>query len=157
MLFDKESFNNALDEYENRKQKEFYDVYPLLFPKHPHWNTKREIQEPNCGFSCGYGWWPLLKQLCSDLTELINQSDLPEEDKAIPVHQIKEKFGGLLYYVGNYHESLDKKARELISKAEHDSFSICEECGSPGKLRSGSWLKTRCDCCQEKYENRSFK
>jgi hypothetical protein len=147
-----ESFNNELDEYEARKQKEFYDKFPLLFPKHPHWNTKRETQEPECGFSCDYGWWDLLKKLCSDLTKLLEESGLPEEDKIIPIDQIKEKFSGVRIYFGSFHESLNDKVYALVREAEEKSFKICETCGQPGEKRSGGWLKVRCDSCQEKLK-----
>lgn len=57
------------------------------------------------------------------------------------VLQIKEKFGGLRFYVDG-----SDKLEEMISQAEADSFKTCELCGKPGVLRStGSWLKTLCD------------
>ena len=117
----------------------------------------KTTQAPLCEFFCDYGWFPLLDKLCSDLTKLIEESGLPEEDKAIPVDQVKEKFGGLRYYLGSVHEDLFDKAYELVSKAERDSFSICETCSAPGVLRSGNWLKVRCDKCQDEYEQEAMR
>ena len=37
---------------------------------------------------------------------------------------------------------------DLIEEAETKSATICEDCGKPGKLRSGGWIRTLCDeCC----------
>lgn len=57
--------------------------------------------------------------------------------------QIKEKFGGLRYYMG----SETKAMTEAISEAERKSFETCEQCGAPGKLRRGGWISTLCDIC----------
>ena len=62
--------------------------------------------------------------------------------------QIKEKFGGLRFYIGcGTQEMFD-----LIEDAEDKSITICEECGRPGTLRNGGWLVTRCDDCNNKLQ-----
>lgn len=43
-----------------------------------------------------------------------------------------------------------EKISSLISKAESESYKICEECGNPGEPKSDGWIKTLCDSCQEK-------
>lgn len=127
------------NEFQERKQKEFYDKYPLCFPK----------GEPYCGFYCGYGWWPVLDRLCADITKVLESTP----DSEFAVAQIKEKFGGLRFYVdgtGNSREVI----YTLINKAEKECWDICEDCGGPGKRQTGGWVKTRCDACQKKFEEK---
>jgi len=58
------------------------------------------------------------------------------------IAQIKEKFGGLRYYIGGEETDVDV----LISEAEALSYQTCEECGRPGVLREEiPWIATLCD------------
>ena len=57
------------------------------------------------------------------------------------VSQVKEKFGGLRFYVG----SADPAVFDVIDECERLSYTICEQCGKPGKPREGGWIKTLCD------------
>ena len=57
------------------------------------------------------------------------------------VYQVKEKFGGLRFYIGESNKKID----DLISAAEDASYKICDVCGAPGTLRGDKWLRTRCD------------
>lgn len=82
----------------------------------------------------GKGWMPLVLELHKKLENIY-----PEYE----ISQIKEKFGTLRYYVG----SMTKEGYALIDAAEAESAKTCEECGHPGKLRKGGWLKTLCDGC----------
>jgi|SRR5690606_903362 len=130
--------------YKERQQSEFYQKYPQMFPK----------GEPYCGFYCDYGWWPLINRLCSDISTEVDKLGLEGNDKTKPsvtVAQIKEKFGGLRYYVDfeNSDESFMKKINALIHEAEEKSFTICEMCGEPGKMAAKkSWMKTLCEKCK---------
>jgi hypothetical protein len=64
------------------------------------------------------------------------------------VMQVKEKFGGLRFYVG----SATEREFDVIYCAEKDSYTICEECGEPGTLREDlGWILTLCD---KHYEER---
>lgn len=62
------------------------------------------------------------------------------------VLQVKEKFGGLRFYIGGG----DKHINDLISKAEKESFEICEYCGSIDDVKQtrGGWIKTLCWVCR---------
>lgn len=81
--------------------------------------------------ACGPGWQPIIEPL-------IAQADAD----GAKVMQIKEKFGGLRFYV----DDTTEKLQDMITQAEATSFKTCEMCGKPGVLRnSGSWLKTLCD------------
>jgi len=57
------------------------------------------------------------------------------------VCQVKEKFGGLRWYING----ASKEVHDIISKYESVSYHICEECGEPGEQRAGGWIKTLCD------------
>ena len=68
----------------------------------------------------------------------------------VEIAQVKEKFGGLRFYVTGDHSC---SLAEFIEGAEKSSFSICEFCGQPGttKGRLGrGWLKTLCEPCRTK-------
>lgn len=67
---------------------------------------------------------------------------MEEEAKKVPVvMQVKEKFGGLRFYVNG---AIDKHW-DYIHFAESMSYRICEECGSPGKTYTNGWHRTLCD------------
>ena len=90
----------------------------------------------------GPGWIHLIAQLNTDISYI---------DPHYKIAQVKEKFGGLRYYVDlSIHQGQDT-ARHiievLINHAESQSFSICENCGQLGKLTNSSWRKTLCDSC----------
>lgn len=62
-------------------------------------------------------------------------------DNNIEIEQVKEKFGGLRFYVGSTPEWIEV----LIDAMEEYSFGICEVCGKSGEPRPGYWTKTLCD------------
>jgi hypothetical protein len=67
---------------------------------------------------------------------------MEEAEKQIPIAvQVKEKFGGLRFYVGGATE----KIYDYITFAESMSYRTCEVCGSPGKRYTDGWHKTLCD------------
>jgi hypothetical protein len=84
-------------------------------------------------FDVGNGWLGLIK-------ELIEESIKLGWDRQIC--QIKEKFGGLRFYINDASDGVHK----LISEAEDKSYEICEVCGEPGGVRKiNGWLVTLCD------------
>lgn len=84
--------------------------------------------------SVGRGWLPLLDRLAHDLVELGWDRDL---------HQVKEKYGTLRFYVGTSSPAIDAR----IDQAEAESATTCEGCGAPGRLRELRWIRTLCDHC----------
>jgi hypothetical protein len=62
--------------------------------------------------------------------------------------QIKEKFGGLRFYMTCGTDEIF----DLVEEAEELSYKICEECGKPGKERDGGWIHTHCDDCHENWD-----
>ena len=67
---------------------------------------------------------------------------MDEEAAKVPVAvQVKEKFGGLRFYV----QAATDKHYNYISFAESMSYRTCEECGAPGKTYTDGWHRTMCD------------
>lgn len=89
------------------------------------------------GIECGDGWYDLLDRTCEALSKI----------EPVPVaEQIKEKYGGLRFYVG----SATDEQFQIIDAAETESYEICERCGAPGRPRGKGWITTLCDECNSK-------
>lgn len=118
------------------------------------------------GFEVGDGWYGILDTLCGLITHHVNYHnkdvevrkqkaaagatfapELLEEYKMPHIEQVKEKFGTLRFYVS----SGDSYVHRWIEFAEAMSACVCENCGKPGKQRSGGWILTLCDECNEKH------
>jgi hypothetical protein len=90
-------------------------------------------------FECDEGWYQLIKDLIVDLIELGWNKE---------VCQVKEKFGGLRFYINEGSDEI----HDRITEAERQSYEICEITGKPGQLRNDiGWYTTLCD---EEYEKR---
>jgi len=89
--------------------------------------------------SVGAGGHDLVEQLVDSLFEVGWDGTLL---------YVKEKFGGLRFYIGCGTDEVF----EIIEDAEDKSITICEECGKPGSLRNDGWLVTRCDDCYKKLQ-----
>lgn len=103
------------------------------------------------GFSCGDGWYNLIREAAEQLEPLIiaYRKKNPGDDWP-RASQIKEKFGTLRFYLSHGTDEMFKIADE----AEQKSAEVCEECGKKGTLRKGGWLVTLCKKCQEKRNER---
>jgi hypothetical protein len=134
------------------------EQYPLIFSQ-------------RCEISIGDGWFDIIDLLCTNIqhhidnavtqrqyaiewNKNVNDSDfewtrfgereeckVPELVEQVVATQIKEKFGTLRFY----YNGGDDYIRGLESMAASMTLRICEECGKPGKIREGGWLKTLCD------------
>lgn len=104
----------------------------------------------NCwGAECGNGWYDLLNNLCRQLKEIVEKNKI-----GINVVQVKEKFGGLRFYIELEcdNKNVAENIYSLIAAAEKKSYNTCESCGAEVKeTRSTNtgWLKTLCDRCME--------
>lgn len=120
-----------------RKKKNdlyFIDKYKNIFPKNG----------PSCGFYCPEGWLELVDGLCEKLNVL---------EKPPLVEQVKQKYGGLRFYISNASE----KAYEIINEYENRAESICEFCGSMDNVTKSStnWIFTVCTKCKTKLKNKT--
>lgn len=85
-------------------------------------------------YDVGKGWNNLIACLELELERATGEKPEPS--------QVKEKFGGLRYYISGGEE-----VQSLVHLAERLSYSICEECGNKGVLREFGWFKTLCKDC----------
>lgn len=99
---------------------------------------KYEIKYPRCGFDLPSGWVKLVDELIPKLITAGWDKDL---------HQVKEKFGGLRFYIGEGSEEVNR----LINEAEDSSFKICIVCGSSENVTQapGFWIEYSCDECKK--------
>lgn len=96
---------------------------------------KRIEAGKGCGSWIQPGWFNLVVELDKQLAQL-------HPDYVID--QVKEKFGGLRYYVSGVDSEL---GNQLITDAESKSYQICDQCGAPGQkcVINEMWLATRCE------------
>lgn len=84
----------------------------------------------------GPGWHSILKWLVERLS--------PE----VEIMQVKEKFGGLRFYIFNGTKVDD----DMVAFVERMSYRVCEQCGTTIDVSTeGSWIKTLCANCREKW------
>ncbi len=70
----------------------------------------------------------------------------PEDFKVL---QVKEKFGGLRFYVSGYNDEVN----EAIRECEAICAKTCEICGSTKddvQSRTGGWILTLCNNCEQR-------
>lgn len=137
-----EMFIFSVRGYEHNVFEKAYNK--VLGVAHKHFKFTRSInyiQQTNpyqYSFGIGDGWYKLIYELVRD----IRDNDLKKGDWITKATQVKEKFGGLRFYVTG---SSDKNWT-LIRNAEQKSFSICEVTGSEVEVGSwvDGWLQTLC-------------
>jgi len=89
-------------------------------------------------FAVGDGWFKIL----FDLVGGIKSNDEKKGDWITKVTQVKEKFGGLRFYV----TGTSDKNWKLIHNAEQKSYGVCEETGSEVEVGTWNdgWVRTLC-------------
>lgn len=105
-------------------------------------------------FECDDGWFDMLDELCFKVQSYVD--DFDNVNQAVAA-QVKEKFGGLRFYI----DDGDDYIYNLINEAENKSHVICEACGQPGSIKKlGHWLMCRCQTCfardEEARKNRGY-
>lgn len=127
--------------------KALVEKYPLIFK-----NRYGDMRETAMcwGFECGDGWYQILDNLCNNIQSHIDwqnknfEKGYPYYEKSVPqvvATQVKEKFGGLRFY----YEGGDDHISGMVRMAESWAANSCEECGAPGTVRRGGWIRTLCD------------
>ena len=131
------------------QEQYLFHTYPELY-----WD-RRTVERYDCspyifGFAVGPGWFDIIVELSEKLLPLARKHNEACKDYNFRVDQIKEKFGGLRFYVGGVVEPYFDDVYKAIEEAETLSYVTCEECGKPGKLRNDlGWILT---LCNEHYE-----
>lgn len=122
------------------KTKILLDSFPKLF-------------ESNFYFECGDGWFDLIKCLASNIQNHVDwesKGKTQEEIEEIqPIaSQVKEKFGGLRFYLNTN----DDRIRGMVTMAESYSYKICEACGNKGNPYKDGWVRTHCSPCEDNWQ-----
>lgn len=95
--------------------------------------TDREPITDSYYFEVEEGWYPLIKDLITDLINLGWNKEIT---------QVKEKWGTLRFYINEGNKEIFKR----INKAEEESENICEITGKVGELRTDiGWYRVLCD------------
>jgi hypothetical protein len=119
--------------------KKLVSTYPNLY-KQRHLSMQETAM---CwGFSCGDGWYDIIDELSAKIEPL----------GAVAV-QVKEKFGGLRFYIEGIDKSVAEEVYAAIGEAEAKSYKTCEGCGEPGETRGQGWIITMCDKCWDKRQS----
>lgn len=128
-------------------------------------------EEPRNTAYIGEGWFPLVRALESYLDRAVGANNWTSL-------QIKEKFGGLRFYVRLANDddvastiadeydmaredaletavARKKAVRNAIEAIESMSFVVCELCGRPGRPRTDNyWVRTLCFDCWGREEEK---
>jgi lysozyme family protein len=89
----------------------------------------------------GDGWLHIVDRLDRQIAEIAPDYEIT---------QVKEKFGGLRFYIGTIHDEDEfRDVHCLISEAEAESLRTCEVCGVTEDVTTSSgergyWVKTLC-------------
>jgi hypothetical protein len=129
------------------------DKDKTIFEKWPQWfRNKGDIRVSLMSwcFTCGDGWYDIIYQLCERLEPLV--ANLEDGGAAFEVFQVKEKLGGLRFYVSSSNDEIDA----AIDAASELSVQTCEVCGDPGSLEQDAtrWWKTLCASCRKTDQKR---
>ncbi len=137
-----------------------------LAKKYPDLFQKAQVEY----FECDDGWYGIINVLCGMISRRVDsarqnlqysvengtdsltkwEEKLAKEIDLLPIiAQVKEKFGGLRFYVHGGSEEI----RNYIDFAEYMSENVCERCGQPGEPRNDGWVKTLCDFHHKKREH----
>jgi hypothetical protein len=121
--------------------KKLVNAHPLLY------RDRGKSEYETCmywGFECGDGWFDLIWDLSQKLEKLIlkiKDENPTVDEKYLPTaSQVKEKFGGLRFYMSTETDEMS----EAIRKAENKSYTTCEMCGKVGILTPTRWLTVSC-------------
>lgn len=93
------------------------------------------------GIDTGPGWYQIIYDLSAKLEQII--LTLPESVRHdVHADQVKEKFGGLRFYMSLWNAEI----QAAIKEAEAKCWKTCESCGQPGGLcgQSPEWLYVAC-------------
>lgn len=125
-----------------KNSKYLIEKYPKLYVGH---NMDICHNLVAFGFECGDGWFDIINVLSAKI-EAYNNT-LENEEECCIAMQVKEKYGGLRFYVMHDTDEISK----WIIEAEQKSEQTCESCGEPGTIdHNAYWLSCQCDECRVK-------
>jgi hypothetical protein len=129
------------------------DKDKAIFEKWPQWFRDKDdyrLSGMGLGFRCDDGWYELIYSLCERLEPMV--AALGDRASDFQIVQVKEKFGGLRFYVDGSNAEIE----EAIDSASELSILTCEVCGNPGSLGQDAtgWWKTLCASCRKTDQKR---
>jgi hypothetical protein len=123
------------------QQRRLKKRFPLVFRAFDPDRRRRGTPLGERTIECGPGWYALVARLARRLEAQIERLPRTSQRQVFCV-QVKEKFGGLRFYMSATTTSM----RATIDRATEESFHVCEDCGHPGKpRRRRGWVATLCD------------
>ena len=142
------------DELDN----ELCEKYPKIFKMR---NASMQETAMCWGFP-GDGWFNIIDSACKIIQHHVDWKRKVEpfasmtDEEFDEIHQpvaaqVKEKFGGLRFYVDN----ADDYTSGVIALAESMSYRTCEDCGAPGKQTGRGWIRTLCDACNKSPKDKN--
>jgi len=122
--------------------------YPWLKPRN-RWSGEdindydyrfTELDAMPTGWRIAFG-----EKMCEELQRELFETDSVD---TFQIAEIKEKYGGLRFYIGEASEKIHK----IIDKYESLSYNICIKCGAPAKWTTCGWISPFCDECKNELE-----
>ena len=120
----------------------------------------RVLKRALAGDTKGLIWHHTYGDTVNDYTMKYVERDLaepsfkkvPEACTQVVAVQVKEKFGGLRFYVNGGDDTTDG----ILRMAEAMSECSCEDCGTPAKKGGSGWITTLCKPCRTKQEKARY-
>ena len=155
--------NRRLKKKKQRQlNKKLCERYPFIIPRN-RWTDEILWENKYSWYYCHpyafteldsfpKGWYKAFgRQMMEEIREDCIKHNFLDK---LRIMQIKEKYGGLRFYVGSIPR--DSKIFEIIHKYEDMSEHFCEYCGRPSENHDigGYWLSTICPKCQRKMDER---
>tara|TARA_Y100001973_G_C5122418_1_gene293453 strand:+ start:251 stop:781 length:531 start_codon:yes stop_codon:yes gene_type:complete len=143
-------------------QEKLFEKYPAIFRQK---DLSAQETAMCWGLACGDGWYVLIDELCGEIQNRVNNVNRGRKYKIenspssiVPTKvemliceavQVKEKFGGLRFYIYGGDDFIDG----AISLAESMSYRICSKCGSKKDTPHSDrgWIHSTCSNCQDKF------
>lgn len=115
--------------------------YPNLY-KHLGGDPKQTCMA--WGLCIAPGWYDIINRLSEKLEDELLKIPGIKDDDYVGASQVKEKFGGLCFYMNGYNDEIEK----LISEACEDARNTCEVCGDTGEIKCiDGWMQAVCEKC----------
>ena len=112
------------------------ELQDKLFEKYPEIFRQKDLSPQETamcwGIACGDGWYTLLDELCNSIDnrlQNVNRNKSEDEKLICEAVQVKEKFGGLCFYIYGG----DDYIRGLIDMTESMSYRLCSKSGNSRK------------------------
>ena len=126
-------------------QDQLYAKYPQIF----YQKDLPMTQTCMCwGIDTGDGWYQIIDELCAKIQDHVVEIRKTHRKATIQATQVKEKMGGLRFYLNYSDDYIDN----LIEEATKKSYKTCDVCGAPGHCAAyRRWWVTLCKEHSDEY------